>query len=97
MKFDKLLSAAIGVAVLAALGGTANAGDIRKPKHEARWVHLVKYRVDDGVHYTKSPVRRVMTVSASQYRSSNSYICTPSGFGQKARCYSPNIFAQSNM
>lgn len=82
-----MTTAATLVAASAMLSSNAQAGEIRKPKQEMRSVYLVKYRVHDGVRYAKNPDGRIVKISASQYRASNPYVCTPSGFGQKARCY----------
>jgi hypothetical protein len=82
---------AIGLTV-SVISLSAQAGEIRKPKEETRSVYLVKYRVNNEVRYAKKPVGKVMKVSASRYMSSNPYVCTPSGFGQKARCYNPGVF-----
>jgi hypothetical protein len=79
--------AAIGLAVSLVLGTGAQAGEIRKSKEETRTVYLVKYRGNNTVHYNKKPVAKVRKVTLSQYLRSNPYVCTPSGFGQKARCY----------
>lgn len=92
-----IAAAAIGLTVSTVLGASAQAGESRKPKDEIRSVYLVKYRVNNEIRYTKKPAGKVVKVSASQYRNSNPYVCTPSGFGQKARCYIPGIFKRPNV
>ena len=92
-----ITTAAIGLAVFAALGASAQAGESRKLKDETRSVYLVKYRVNTEIRYTKKSAGKVMKVSTSQYMNSNPYVCTPSGFGQKARCYTPSIFNRPNV
>ncbi|RNF36377.1 hypothetical protein A7A09_000055 [Paracoccus methylarcula] len=53
-----------------------------------RSVYLVKYWVNDQVRYNKASSGKIVKIPASKYLSSNPYTCTPSGFGQKSRCYS---------
>ena len=79
--------AAIGLAVSLMLCTSAHAGDTRKAKEETRTVTLFKYRVNNAVYYNKKNVGKVRRVTLSQYLRSNPYVCTPSGFGQKSRCY----------
>jgi len=86
-----MMAAATIVAASSMFSSNAQAGELRKSKQEIRTVYLVKYRVNDGVRYSKNPGRKVMKISASQYRASNPYVCTPSGFGQKARCYTRSL------
>ncbi|MHC1551594.1 hypothetical protein [Phyllobacterium sp. K27] len=86
-----ITAAAIGFTV-SVVSLNAQAGEIRKPKEEIRSVYLVKYRVNDKIRYAKKSVGKVKKVSASRYRNSNPYVCTPSGFGQKARCYNAGVF-----
>lgn len=88
----KWVTAATVVAATAVFSSNAQAAEAGKPKQEVRTVYLVKYRVNDGVRYSKNPGRKIMKVSASQYRASNPYVCTPSGFGQKSRCYTRSMF-----
>lgn len=85
-------SAAIGLAVSLALHASAQAGETRTPKEEVRSVYLVKYRVNNNVRYNKNPAGKVRKVTASRYLNSNPYVCTPSGFGRKARCYARGTF-----
>lgn len=92
-----ITTAAVGVAVSAALSASAQAGENRKPKEEIRTVYLVKYRVNNEIRYAKKSAGKVVKVSASQYMNSNSYVCTPSGFGQKARCFTPSISKRPNV
>src|SRR5688500_13032072 len=87
--------AAIGLAVSLVLGTSAQAGEVRRSNEETRTVYLVKYRVNNAVHYNKKPMK-VRKVTLSQYLRSNPYVCTPSGFGQKSRCYVRN-FKQPNI
>lgn len=86
-RFRRVAIASIGLAVSAVLGANAQAGEMRKSKEETRSVYLVKYRVNNDVRYNKKPVGKVVKISASRYLNSNTYVCTPSGFGQKSRCY----------
>jgi len=83
----RIIASALGLVLLAALGLSAEAGDNRKPKEETRSIYLVKYHVHGEVRY-KRPGKTV-TVTESHYRSANAFVCTPSGFGRKARCYVP--------
>jgi hypothetical protein len=92
-----ITTAAIGLAVSAVLSASAQAGESRKPKEGMRSVYLVKYRVNNEIRYAKRSAGKVVKVSASQYMNSNPYVCTPSGFGQKARCYTPSIFKRPNV
>ncbi|UXN66727.1 hypothetical protein N8E89_19115 (plasmid) [Phyllobacterium sp. A18/5-2] len=92
-----ITTAAIGFAVFAVLGASAQAGESRKPKQEMRSVYLVKYRVNNEIRYAKKSAGKTVKVSASQYMNNNPYVCTPSGFGQKARCYTPSIFKRPNV
>ncbi len=82
--------AATALAVSLVLGTSAQAGEVRDSKDQTRTVYLVKYRVNGTVHYNKKPVT-VRKVSLSQYLRGNPYVCTPSGFGQKSRCYIQNF------
>ncbi|MDX3975777.1 hypothetical protein [Shinella sp.] len=98
MKFNETLSIAqqgrrklapamvLGMAISAVLGVSAQAGEIRKPAGQTKSVYQVKYRVDNDVRYGKNPAGNVVKISAMEYMNSNIYVCTPSGFGQKARC-----------
>lgn len=92
-----MMTTATLLAASAVFSSNVQAGEIRKPKQEIRSVYLVKYRVNDGVRYAKNPGRKIMKVSASQYRASNPYVCTPSGFGQKARCYTRSVFQRPDV
>jgi hypothetical protein len=76
----------LGMAMSTVLGACAQAEDVRQPKAETKSVYLVKYWVGNEVRYGKNPGGRVMKISTADYRNSSLYICTPSGFGQKARC-----------
>jgi hypothetical protein len=89
--------AAIGLAVSLALGTSAQAGEIRTSKEETLTVYLVKYRANNTVHYNKKPVGMVRKVTLSQYLRSNPYVCTPSGFGQKSRCYTRGSLKRPNV
>ncbi|TMV03558.1 hypothetical protein [Brucella haematophila] len=80
-------TAAIGLAASLCLSATAQAKDSHKPKNDTRSVYLVKYRVNNEVRYNKNPMGKVVKVSASQYFGATPYVCTPSGFGQKSRCF----------
>jgi hypothetical protein len=78
---------ALGLAVAAMLATGAQAGGARKGNLVVRAVYLVKSGSGSQVRYNKNPGKKVINVSASEYIKSNPYVCTPSGFGQKARCY----------
>ena len=85
---SRIKVAAVGLLILAVFGFGAQAGDARKQSKEpTRSVYLVKYYVDGEVRYAKKPVGKVVTISVLAYRNSGTYVCTPSGFGRKARCY----------
>jgi hypothetical protein len=92
-----ITTVAIGLAVSAVFGASAQAGESRKSKEEMRSVYLVKYRVNNEIRYAKKSAGKIVKMSASQYMNSNPYVCTPSGFGQKARCYTPSIFKRPNV
>lgn len=79
---------ALGLAVAAILATGAQAGGARNGNPVVRAVYLVKSGSGSQVRYNKNPGKKVIiNVSASEYIKSNPYVCTPSGFGQKARCY----------
>jgi len=78
---------ALGLAVAAMLATGAQAGGARKGNPVVRAVYLVKSGSGSQVRYNKNPGKKVINISASEYFKSNPYVCTPSGFGQKARCY----------
>ena len=82
----RVVATAFGLTLLASFGLSAEADDNRKSKEPTRSVYLVRYEVGGEVRYTKRPIKTV-TVTESHYRSFNAYVCTPSGFGRKARCY----------
>ncbi|EYR84360.1 MULTISPECIES: hypothetical protein [unclassified Shinella] len=98
MTFDKTRSHALktrpkwtativlAMAMSTALGACAQAGDAGKPKVQTKSVYLVKYWVGNEVRYRKNPRGQVMKISAADYLNNSLYVCTPSGFGQKARC-----------
>ncbi|MEI5680672.1 hypothetical protein AAAK29_20435 [Mesorhizobium sp. CCNWLW179-1] len=83
--------ASLGFAISAVFSVNAQAEEIYKPKEQARSVYLVKSGSGSKVRYNKNPSKNVVKVSASQYMRSNPYVCTPSGFGQKARCYARGL------
>ena len=86
----RVMVAALCLPILAISGMSTEAGDSRKSNETARSVYLVKYVVNGEVRYAKKPPRgKTVTVSDETYRKSNAFVCTPSGFGQKARCYVP--------
>jgi hypothetical protein len=90
MKFSNglkwLAAIAFGLGFSLVAGTSAQAGEVRKSDDETRTVYLVKYRVNGANQYNKNP-SMVRKISFSQYLRSNPYVCTPSGFGQKSRCY----------
>jgi len=88
-------AAAFGLGFSLVAGTSAQAGEVRKPRDETRTVYLVKFRVNGVVRYNKNPAM-VRKISFSQYLSNNPYVCTPSGFGQKSRCYM-RTFKQPNI
>jgi hypothetical protein len=73
--------------VSAASIGSAQAQQPFSAKSEVRSVYLFKMRAGNEVRYNKNPRAHTVTISASQYFDSNALVCTPSGFGQKSRCY----------
>lgn len=79
---------AAGITALTAFSSIAHAEGDLGTKEKVRSVYLVKYRVNDQVRYNKASSGRIIKIPASKYLSSNPYTCTPSGFGQKSRCYS---------
>lgn len=90
MKFSNCLkwvaAVAFGLGLSLVAGTSAQAGEVRKSRDETRTVYLVKYRVNGMVRYNNNPAT-VRKISLLQYLHSNPYVCTPSGFGQKSRCY----------
>ena len=84
--------AAIGLAATVALQSSANAEQAQKKKGEVRSVYLAKYRVNNQVRYNKGQPKNIVKISAAEYLSSNPYVCTPSGFGRKSRCYRRDFF-----
>lgn len=97
MKFNKSHSLAyksglamtmmLGLTILTASGVSAQAEEISKSKvTQTRSVYLVKHWFGNDVQYGKNPAGKVFKISASDYMNSNPYVCTPSGFGRKARC-----------
>lgn len=77
----------VGLFAVASLTVGAQAEQPRSNKDEVRSVYLFKVRTPHEVRYNKNPRASLVTVSAAEYLRSNSYVCTPSGFGQKGRCY----------
>ncbi|SDP48613.1 hypothetical protein SAMN05428967_2342 [Phyllobacterium sp. YR620] len=90
-RLKSITTAAIGLAVSVLVCTDAQAGENRNQTEGIRSVYLVKYRVNNEIRYAKKPARQIVKVSASQYMRSNPYVCTPSGFGQKARCYTQSF------
>ena len=84
--------AAFGLAASIALQGGANAEQAQKKKGEVRSVYLAKYRVNNEVRFNKGQPKNIVRISAAEYLSSNPYVCTPSGFGRKSRCYRRDFF-----
>jgi hypothetical protein len=80
-----IATVAFGIAISAVLGVSAQAGETRK-REQTKSVYLVKYRVGNDVRYGKNPGGNVVKVSVREYMNNNPYVCTPSGFGRKARC-----------
>lgn len=76
----------LAMTMSSALGACAQAGDAGKPKVQTKSVYLVKYWVGSEVRYGKNPRGQVMKISTADYMNNSLYVCTPSGFGQKARC-----------
>lgn len=84
--------AAIGLAATVALQGGANAEQAQKKKGEVRSVYLAKYRVNNEIRYNKGKPKNIVKISAAEYLSGNPYVCTPSGFGRKSRCFRRDFF-----
>ncbi|QWK80515.1 hypothetical protein [Ochrobactrum sp. BTU1] len=82
-------AAAIIVGLFASLCLTAGAEakDAGKQKSETISVYLVKYMVNSQARYNKPASAKAIKVSATQYAAGTLYVCTPSGFGQKSRCF----------
>ena len=80
----------VGLSASLCLTAGAEAKDARKQKGETVSVYLAKVRTDGQVRYNKPGSAKVIRVSASQYASGTSLVCTPSGFGQKSRCFNRN-------
>ncbi|MBR7652570.1 hypothetical protein HED50_20025 [Ochrobactrum oryzae] len=77
----------VGLSASFCLTAGAEAKDTRKQKSETVSVYLAKYKVNSEVRYNKPASAKVVKVSASQYATGTPYVCTPSGFGQKSRCF----------
>jgi len=77
----------VGVSASFCLTAGAEAKDTRKQKSETVSVYLAKYKVNNEVRYNKPASAKVVKVSSSQYATGTPYVCTPSGFGQKSRCF----------
>lgn len=86
----------LGLAIAATICLSAQAGELRRSKDQTKSVYLVKYQVGKDVRYGK-PSSKIKKVSTSNYTKSNPYVCTPSGFGQKARCYTVGFFKQPSV
>jgi hypothetical protein len=84
-----MMVTALSLTILAAFGMGAEAGDHNRRKEPPRSIYLAKYLVGGEIRYSKGPAGKIVTVSAAHYQNSSAYVCTPSGFGQKARCYIP--------
>lgn len=59
-------------------------------EEETLSVYLFKNNANGSIQYSKDPSRNSRALTATQYEAENRYICTPSGFGQKSRCYVRN-------
>ena len=80
----------IGLSASFCLTAGVEAKDSRKQKSETVSVYRAKAETNGQVHYNKPGSTKIMKVSASQYASDTSLVCTPSGFGQKSRCFNRN-------
>ena len=76
--------------VVESTGRFTEAKDARKQTSETISVYRAKVETNGQVRYNKPGSAKVMKVSASQYASGTSLVCTPSGFGQKSRCFNRN-------
>jgi hypothetical protein len=84
--------AAIGLATSMTLQAGAEAREVGKKKTGTRTVYLAKHGVHGEVRYSKPGQGKTVRISAAEYRAGASLVCTPSGFGQRSRCYRPGIF-----
>jgi len=84
--------AALALASTLVMQSGAEAKELRKKKDDTRTVYLVKYRVNGDIRYNKGAKGMVVRMSAAEYLNSNSLVCTPSGFGQRSRCFRRGIF-----
>lgn len=82
-----VVATALGLAASLCLTAGAEARDKHKPKSQTLLVYLAKYRSNDQTRFNKPASAKVVRVSASQYAAGTPYVCTPSGFGQKSRCF----------
>ncbi|HWT64370.1 MAG TPA: hypothetical protein VN150_17505 [Ochrobactrum sp.] len=80
----------VGLSASLCLTAGAEAKDARKQKSETVSVYRAKVETNGQVRYNKPGSTKVMKVSASRYASGTSLVCTPSGFGQKSRCFNRN-------
>ncbi|KAB2657875.1 hypothetical protein F9K94_06560 [Brucella tritici] len=77
----------VGLSASFCLTAGAEAKDIRKQKSATVSVYLAKFEIGSQARFNKPASAKVIKVSASQYATGTSYVCTPSGFGQKSRCF----------
>ncbi|WP_139976566.1 hypothetical protein [Ochrobactrum sp. CGA5] len=77
----------VGLSASLCLTAGAEAKDTRKQKSETVSVYLAKFKVGNQARFHKPATAKVIKVSASQYATGTPYVCTPSGFGQKSRCF----------
>ncbi|MEJ5022673.1 hypothetical protein WH297_23450 [Ochrobactrum vermis] len=80
-------AAVVGLSVSLCLTAGAQAKDTRKQNNATVSVYLAKYKANSEARFNKPASARVIKVSASQYATGTPYVCTPSGFGQKSRCF----------
>ncbi|ASV87835.1 hypothetical protein CES85_2966 (plasmid) [Ochrobactrum quorumnocens] len=78
---------AIGLSASLCLSIGAEARDAHKQKSETISVYLFKDKAKNGARFNTPTSAKTIKVSATQYAGATTYVCTPSGFGQKSRCF----------
>jgi hypothetical protein len=77
----------VGLFASAWLTVAAQAEQARLKSADVRSIYHFKVITGDDVQYNHDARASRVTVSNSDYQRSNPYVCTASGFGQKARCH----------
>lgn len=89
---NRAIAALMGLAAATFFTTGVEAADPVNAKNKTRSVYQVKYWVNGEARYNKNPSRKVIKVSEADYANNTPYVCTPSGFGQKSRCYLRDLY-----